>query len=120
MIIPREVLALAFQDATEEGLQCIKSTLESMALGKPLSQEYGICFSLGEATLHLKGCYYSPLVVGILSPYWPQYSGDPEYPIPGGVDAYLTFPRWEGEQLIHRKSLSLFLLNALEEYLKSP
>jgi len=80
----------------------------------PLQRSVGICANLGY--LYARGNRTSHSLVQHYAQNWPLYSGDEEFPIPGGEDLYFaTEVKWEGEQGQLRYDLLHHLIKETEK-----
>ena len=112
---------------TEEGAGCTGNDvaidfLRGLANGaKPLEYWRGLCgnltIALREAGIASTRSGYS--IVPEYAPLWPEYSGNPEYPVPwqddDALSAYNEVDLWEGEYGEARRRLAGFIADELEK-----
>lgn len=68
--------------------------------------QFGICY-------HLEGHHFT---FNQIAAFWPKFSGDAAYPIPGGREIYQELPKWEGEQLKLRHELMDFVIYEINQF----
>ena len=92
----------------------IKEALEYLLEhGPKYNREYGICDSLDDMCCNGDEAFVDVYkFVSKNSLDWEGYSGNRQFPIEGGFDAFCanTTTLWEGDQLIARQSLIRHLL----------
>ena len=112
---------------TEEGAVCTATVIAAGYLREiangltPESCMDGLCYNLttvlrrhGPATT--SGCP----IIQKYAPLWPEYSGDPDYPVPSqdeydATSAYIEVDLWEGEYGEARRRLAGFIADELEK-----
>ena len=89
----------------------ILAELKELQAGKIKIPGYGIC-----GNLQSDEADWFPDI----AQYWPDHSGNPVFPIPGGSYSYTTHRSngslWTGKQLEYRQSLIAFAITALEDF----
>lgn len=102
------------QDVRE--LQWMARNLEALEEHVP-NPRMGICFHLGDA---------DEIFIHIAT-FWPKFSGDRNYPIPGGREAYDYISseedkpfKWSRGQLKFRHELMDFVIYEVNQFLETP
>ena len=90
--------------------------MEAAIKRNPERFEFGICYLI---TLLTKDRVYGTLELRNYSLNWPHFSGDRDYPIPGGMEqlSLPNFAQWKGEQGMYRRSLIRHLIKELKKEL---
>ena len=96
----------------EQLLAALKELKQAANERKVPAPEVGICFNINHMSLGPLGC---DRLLKNLSCTWENFSGDVDYPIPGGEFAFMNnYDLWGGEQLVWRMMLLNHLIEQLE------
>lgn len=95
----------------------IVAALQDLYQHGPACTELGICHHVIEfAGCEEEDATYKALRKALANLFksWPQYSGNPEYPVPGGKAAFNSVPnQWVGAYGAQRWALAEFMLHTL-------